>query len=114
VREVVQADLVPLRAEISISYDEGAVVPVTMHDGTVVRLRKVAADYDPTDRDAVYAYVRERQRMGEVATGLLYVSEDMPEMMEQDDVVATPLVDLPYGDLVPGAAALQELMRQYR
>jgi 2-oxoglutarate ferredoxin oxidoreductase subunit beta len=113
-REVVQADFVPLREEISVSYEEGAVVPVAMHDGSIVRLRKVAADYDPTDRDAVYAYVRERQAAAEVATGLLYVSEDEPDMMEIEDAVDTPLVDLPYADLVPGNAALQELMQQHR
>ena len=31
-----------------------------MHDGSWVRLRKVAEDYDPTDRDRAYAYIRER------------------------------------------------------
>ena len=40
---------------------------VMLHDGGWVRLRKVAADYDPTDRDRAYAYIRERQRAGEVA-----------------------------------------------
>jgi 2-oxoglutarate ferredoxin oxidoreductase subunit beta len=113
-REVVHTDFVPLREEITVSYEEGGVVPVTLHDGSVVRLRKVAGDYDPTDRDAVYMYVRERQAAGEVATGLLYVSEDSPDMLEIDAVVDTPLVELPYADLVPGNAALQKLMDRYR
>jgi 2-oxoglutarate ferredoxin oxidoreductase subunit beta len=112
--EVVHTDFVPLRSEIAVSYDEGDVVPVKMHDGSVVRLRKVAPDYDPTDRDTAYAYVRDRQESGEVATGLLYVSGDSPDMMEIDDVVDAPLVELPYADLVPGSAALEKLMEQYR
>ena len=48
-----------------------AVMDVRMHDGSTVRLRKVSADYDPIDRDAAYAYVRARQREGEVCTGML-------------------------------------------
>jgi 2-oxoglutarate ferredoxin oxidoreductase subunit beta len=113
-QEVVRADFVPPREEITISYTEGDVVPVTLHDGSIVQLRKVNTDYDPTDRDAVYAYVRARQEAGEVATGLLYVSENAPDMMDIDDVIETPLVDLPYAELVPGNAALQKLMESYR
>lgn len=113
-REVVHADFVPLRDEIAVSYAEGGAMPVKLHDGSVIRLRKVAADYDPTDRDAVHAFVRERQAAGEVATGLLYVSDDEPDMLEIDTVVETPLVDLPYADLVPGREALRKLMERYR
>ena len=47
-----------------------------LHDGSWVRLRKIAEDFDPTDRDTTYAYIRERQKAGEVATGLLYLSPD--------------------------------------
>ncbi len=112
--EVVRADFVPPRTEITVAYSQGDVVPVTLHDGSVVRLRKVAEDFNPTNRDAVYAYVRERQSMGEVATGLLFVAEDAPDMLEIDDVTDTPLVDLPFEALCPGNAALQQLMASYR
>ncbi|MGH7577835.1 MAG: 2-oxoacid:ferredoxin oxidoreductase subunit beta [Longimicrobiales bacterium] len=112
--EVVHADFIPLRGEITVDYEAGDAIPVTMHDGSVIHLRKTAEDYDPTDRDAVYAYVRDRQEAGEVATGLLYVSEDSPDMLEIDDVVQTPLVELPYADLVPGKAALEKIMDRLR
>ena len=51
-----------------------------MHDGSVVRFRRVGEDYDPTSRDAAYAYVRERQGKGEVVTGLLYIDESASDM----------------------------------
>jgi 2-oxoglutarate ferredoxin oxidoreductase subunit beta len=51
--EVVATDFVPLRMEIKADYEKGSVKSVAMHDGTVVKLRKVAEDYDPTDRRAV-------------------------------------------------------------
>ena len=49
-----------------------------------MRLRGVARDYDPTDRDTAYAHIRERQREGEVVTGLLYVSPDSQDMLAQN------------------------------
>ncbi|MGH7505016.1 MAG: 2-oxoacid:ferredoxin oxidoreductase subunit beta, partial [Longimicrobiales bacterium] len=88
---VVQADLVPARAEITVDYEDGATIPVTLHDGSVVRLRKVAADFDPTDRDVVYRYVRERQVAGEIATGLLYLQRGAPDMLETENATETPL-----------------------
>ena len=44
--EVVHADFVPLRDPIETDYAEGSVQSVTLHDGSVVKLRKVAEDYD--------------------------------------------------------------------
>ena len=51
--EVVQADFVPPAAAITAAYDAGSVRSVLLHDGSWIRLRKVAEDYDPTDRDRV-------------------------------------------------------------
>jgi 2-oxoglutarate ferredoxin oxidoreductase subunit beta len=114
VKEVVQTDFVPLRAEITADYAEGDTHEVTMHDGSRVKLRKVTADYDPGDRDAVYNYLRQRQAAGEVPTGLLYVSGDTADMHAIDKTVAAPLVSLPYEQLCPGSAALNELMEDFR
>ena len=107
-------DFVPLRREISAETTDSPVVSVTMHDGSIVRFRKVAADYDPRNRDAAYAYVRERQRRGEVVTGLLYLDQSAADMHGVSGTVARPLVDLPYEELCPGSGALAELMEEYR
>ncbi len=112
--EVVQADFVPPREEITAEYDEGTVQNVMLHDGSWVQLRKVAKDYDPTNRDAAYAYVRDRQRAGETVTGLLYISPDSKDVHDQNDTVPGPLHDLPHEQLCPGNDALQKLMGQFR
>jgi 2-oxoglutarate/2-oxoacid ferredoxin oxidoreductase subunit beta len=65
-RPVLEADFVPLRAAIRTDYEEGGVREVAMHDGSVVRFRKVPDDFDPSRRDRVYRYLRERQDAGEV------------------------------------------------
>ena len=60
-----------------------------LHDGSWVRLRKIAEDYDPSDRARAYAYIRDRQRAGEVVTGLLYISEDSQDLHAQSVGFAT-------------------------
>jgi 2-oxoglutarate ferredoxin oxidoreductase subunit beta len=114
VQEVIHTDFVPLRAEISVSYAEGDVVPVQMHDGSIVRLRKTAPDFDPTNRDRVYAYVRERQAAGEIATGLLYIEQGSGDMLQVEDVVQKPLVEIPFEELCPGSQVLDGIMARYR
>jgi 2-oxoglutarate ferredoxin oxidoreductase subunit beta len=111
-REVAPVDFVPLRHEIQASYDAGSALTVPMHDGSLVRFRKLAPDYDPTDRDVAYATVKRRQEQGEVVTGLLYLEPDAADMHALNHTVAAPLYELPYDSLCPGSAALQELMRE--
>ena len=112
--DIAPVDFVPLRRQITADTNDRAVVSVTMHDGSVVRFRRVAADYDPTNRDAAYAYVRERQGRGEVVTGLLYIDESTADMHSMSGTVERPLVELPYHELCPGSGALAELMEEYR
>jgi 2-oxoglutarate ferredoxin oxidoreductase subunit beta len=113
-RPIVIADFVPHAREITAEYAPGSVRAVTLHDGSVVNFRKVAEDYDPTDRDAAHAYLMERQRAGEVATGLLYIDPAAADMNATLGSVERPLVDLPFEDLCPGDAALQALQDTYR
>jgi 2-oxoglutarate ferredoxin oxidoreductase subunit beta len=111
---VVQADFVPPRAEITADYAAGSVHEVKMHDGSTVRLRKVAADYEPTDRRAAWSYLSERQQSGEIATGLLYIDENGTDMHAAAKTVARPLVKVDYAELCPGGSALAELQEEYR
>jgi 2-oxoglutarate ferredoxin oxidoreductase subunit beta len=74
----------------------------------------VPADYDPTDRDTVYAYLRERQGAGELPTGLLYIEEAENEMHQVARTVQTPLFRLPFEELCPGRAVLGEIQARFR
>jgi 2-oxoglutarate ferredoxin oxidoreductase subunit beta len=112
--EVVHADFVAPATSISTQYDAGSVRNVMLHDGSWVRLRKVAEDYDPTDPDRSYGYIRERHKDGEIVTGLLYISPDSQDMHEQINTVTPPLTQLAYEDLCPGSAELEKLQRRFR
>ncbi|MSR35736.1 MAG: 2-oxoacid:ferredoxin oxidoreductase subunit beta [Gemmatimonadetes bacterium] len=112
-QEVVSTGFVPLADEIAAQYPAGSVRPVVMHDGSTVYLRKVDASYDPKDQAGAFAYLKERQAKGEVATGLLYMKEDSADLHAREKSVATPMRDLPFASLCPGTGALDALMDEY-
>ena len=112
--EISAADFVPLRREIVAPETNETMTVVTMHDGSTVRFRKTPDSYEPTNRDAAYQHVRECQSRDEVATGLLYLTETGSDMHAMSKTVETPLVDLPFEALCPGADALEALMEEFR
>ena len=112
--DVAPVDFVPLRQEIKASSGSSPAMAVTMHDGSVVQFRAVEEGYDPSNRDAAYAHVRRLQSRGEVATGLLFIDESAPDMHGNAGTVAEALVDVPFEQLCPGSAALEELQREFR
>jgi 2-oxoglutarate ferredoxin oxidoreductase subunit beta len=111
---IVEADFVPPASEITADYASGTAAEVTMHDGSIVRFTKIPEGYDPSDRDAVVAYLRQHQSAGAIPTGLLYLDPDGIEMHAGNKTVGTPLTNLPYEQLCPGAAALDALQKSYR
>jgi 2-oxoglutarate ferredoxin oxidoreductase subunit beta len=112
--ELVQADFVPPRDEITTDYPAGEVQRVVMHDGSSLNFRKVSESYDPTDRDRAYNFVRERQAEGEIPTGLLYVSPESHDMMEQSSAIDGPVYKEPFEKLCPGSAELEKLQLRFR
>ncbi len=111
---LVEADFVPHREEITTSYAEGEGRTVRLHDGSEVRFRKVAKDYDPTNRRAVLAFLEEQKVTGEIPTGLLFIDETAVEMHKEAKTVDIPLTEVGFDALCPGSVALDKLMDAYR
>ncbi|MCC7275877.1 MAG: 2-oxoacid:ferredoxin oxidoreductase subunit beta [Alphaproteobacteria bacterium] len=107
-------DVMVEREPIVADYAPGEVVDVMQHDGTVLRLRKLDAQYHPTDKRAAVAYLQERDAAGEVVTGLLYVDPEATDLHANLDTVATPLNALDDAALVPGQAALDKVNASLR
>ena len=110
----VHADFIPPKKPIRTAYDEGEAMPVELHDGSTVLLRKVSKDYDPRNRATAYGYLHDHQKKGEIVTGLLYIDESQKDMHELNGTVARPLRDLPYEELCPGDKVLGEILDRYR
>ncbi len=110
----VNADYIPPSEEIMADYDEGDTMPVTMHDGSVVLLRKTDSHYVPTLRSAAMRYLEAHSARGEVVTGLLFINEGMPLVHDIAGTSDEPLTKLDYDSLNPGSEALARLQNRMR
>jgi len=110
----VHADFVPLEREIVADYKEGETLPVVMHDGSRIVLRKLEAGYDPTNRVVAATHIQERMKAGEYLTGLLYVEESQSEFHDINATPDAPLNSLPYESLSPGSKGLEKILARYR
>ena len=95
--------------EITATVAPGEVVDVPQHDGTVLRLRKLHADYDATDRYAALSYMQQHAAQGEIVTGLLYLDPLATDLHVSLNTVAAPLHSLGRDVLCPGSALLDKI-----
>jgi 2-oxoglutarate ferredoxin oxidoreductase subunit beta len=105
---------VPFFEDISVEYDPGTTTAVELHDGSKLYLKKVAEDYDPTDKQVAMRLLHETSRRGEFATGILYVEPDKDDFVTLLDLVDEPLASLPLEKVRPGREALDEIMESLR
>src|ERR1700735_1683443 len=72
--------------EIDVDYNSGEVYDVEMHDGSSLRLRKLLADYDPTNKaNAVHALMEAHEK-NEILTGVFYINTKKPTFIDQLDL----------------------------
>jgi len=102
-------DVILPRARIEADYAEGRMIEVEQHDGSVLRLRKLDAGYDPRDRLAAMNLIAQRQAQGEIATGLLYVDPDAGDLHGHLNTVDAALNKLGMAELSPGAGVLAKI-----
>jgi 2-oxoglutarate ferredoxin oxidoreductase subunit beta len=106
---VSRIDFIPQGSEITASYAPGEVVEVPQHDGSVLRLRKLHSDYDPTDRYAAMSYMNAHAARGEVVTGLLYLDALPTDLHTSLNTCEQPLNTMNVQQLCPGAQALDKI-----
>jgi 2-oxoglutarate ferredoxin oxidoreductase subunit beta len=106
---VSRIDFITPGSEITASYAPGELVEVEQHDGSSLRLRKLHADYDPTDRYAAMSYMQSHAALGEIVTGLLYIDSLATDLHTALNTCAVPLNSLSAAQLNPGAKALAKI-----
>ena len=111
---VTSTDYVPEREEITVEYETGSTVDVMLHDNSHVRLRKLDANYDPSDAAAALQQIMRFQEQGEIATGLLYLNVNDTELKEKMHLVDSPLNSLPFSQLRPGVEELEKINASLR
>ncbi|MBX9695313.1 MAG: 2-oxoacid:ferredoxin oxidoreductase subunit beta, partial [Cyanobacteria bacterium] len=99
---------IPFYEQITVDYAPGEARDLEMHDGSVVRLKKVHDDYDPTDRFAADRVIHQSHKDGTLITGLLFLDKNVPQFSTK--MVEQPLSSLDEKTLRPPKAALDEIM----
>jgi 2-oxoglutarate ferredoxin oxidoreductase subunit beta len=107
-------DFIDGRDEITTSYDPGSVTTVQQHDGSLLRLRKLGEEYDPSNKVAAMKRVQEGMQDGEVVTGLLYVDATPKDLHHHLNTVDVPLNTLNDAELCPGSSALDRINASLR
>ena len=106
---VSRIDFMDTHSEITTQYAPGEVVDVQQHDGSILRLRKLRTEYDPTDRYKAMAYMQEHQARGELVTGLLYVDPLATDLHTALNTAHYALNTLGAKVLCPGSKALEKI-----
>jgi 2-oxoglutarate/2-oxoacid ferredoxin oxidoreductase subunit beta len=109
-----EVSFVPVFEDITIEYDPGSTVEVTMHDGSRLRLRKLEEDYDPTDRIKAITRLDEAHEKGEVLTGVFYVNPKAPSFVDLLNITEQPLATLSESVVRPGREVLEQVMEELR
>jgi 2-oxoglutarate ferredoxin oxidoreductase subunit beta len=107
-------EYVPYFEDIAVDYEPGESREIEMPDGSSVVLKKLAEDYDPTDRDRAMDVIHEARRERRLVTGLLYVDPSTRSFAEELHLVEEPLATLPLERVRPPRQALDEIMEQMR
>ncbi|MEZ5931819.1 MAG: 2-oxoacid:ferredoxin oxidoreductase subunit beta [Alphaproteobacteria bacterium] len=107
-------DIFPERMALSADYQPGEAVDITQHDGSVIRLRKLAEDYESSDRVAAMHYLATHKAKGEIVTGLLFVDPEAGDLHQDIGTVAAPLNTLGDDELCPKRAALDRINASLR
>lgn len=88
---------------------EGEIREVNMHDGSVVILKNLEKDYNPTDRFEAMRVLLEAEQNNWMATGLIYIETGKPSLTDMYNLVDTPLNRLEEADLRPARGKIDEV-----
>ncbi|HZD11648.1 MAG TPA: 2-oxoacid:ferredoxin oxidoreductase subunit beta, partial [Candidatus Binatia bacterium] len=86
---------------------------VELHDGSRILLRKLEADYDPTNRRAAMRRLEEALQHQEFITGLIYFDDSRQNLAEVEHVSGEPLARLPEAKLRPSREKLDAVMGKF-
>jgi 2-oxoglutarate ferredoxin oxidoreductase subunit beta len=103
-------DFWPSREAITATYADGEVIEVPAGaEGSMIKLRKLHADYDPTDKINATAMIASAAHKGEVLTGLLYLSPEAEDLHAHLNTYEAAFNKLNEKDLCPGAGMLEKI-----
>ncbi|OJX41351.1 MAG: 2-oxoglutarate ferredoxin oxidoreductase subunit beta [Chloroflexi bacterium 44-23] len=101
---------VPSRDEITLEdFEPGSTTEVTLHDGSLIILKKLDKDYDPTNRFEALRVLEEADQNNSLLTGLLFVEPGAKTLFDRYNLPETPLNRLTPEQIRPTRESLQEV-----
>ncbi len=101
---------VPTRKAIIIGdFKEGETKEVTLHDGSMVVLKKLEKDYDPRDKWQALKILEQAEQNHWLVTGLIYVNPNQPTLYDFLDLTEESMNRIPAERLRPGPETLEEI-----
>ncbi len=100
---------IPHREEIMIEeeFEPGGIKEVTLHDGSVIVIKKLERDYDPTNLVEAHRLLSEASDQNYLLTGLIYLNPNQPTLTDLYDLPPdTPLNRLSEDRLRPKPEAM--------
>jgi 2-oxoglutarate/2-oxoacid ferredoxin oxidoreductase subunit beta len=105
-----ELSFVPAREEIMVEdFQEGETKEVTMHDGSVVILKKLEKDYDPTDRWQALRMLEQAQENNWLVTGLIYLDSNSTSIYDTYNLPAEPLNRMQESQLRPARETIDKI-----
>ncbi|MFB3814801.1 MAG: 2-oxoacid:ferredoxin oxidoreductase subunit beta [Terriglobales bacterium] len=111
---ITDINFIPSFENIEVDYGPGQAFEAVMHDGSMLRLRKLEEDYDPTSKALALKRLAEAHDRDEVLTGVFYVDPAAPNFMDLLNMTDKPLAALPPELTRPPREALQAAMEELR
>jgi 2-oxoglutarate/2-oxoacid ferredoxin oxidoreductase subunit beta len=110
-----EISFVPARDEIMVQdFEEGTVREVEMHDGSTIILKKLEADYDPTNRWQALRILQEAQENNWLVTGLIYFNPEPPSIYDLFNLPDEPLNRMVESQLRPAKSVLTDINQSLR
>ncbi len=106
---------VSAKEEIQVDYEAGTTLDVTLHDGSMLKLKKIGDnDHDPRDMQKALDLLYTSRTKHEFVTGLIYFNPESKQFKETLQLIDTPLVHLPTDELRPSAESLQQIVCEFK
>ena len=97
-----------------VEVPSGGYKDVQLHDGSYIRLETISQEHDVSDRVMALEAIHKADIKEKHVTGLLYFEEGMETLDETENLVDTPLANLPDEMMRPDKKSLDDLLTKFR
>ena len=97
-----------------VEVPSGGYKDVKLHDGSYIRLETISEEHDVSDRVMALEAIHKADVKEKHVTGLLYFEEGMETLDETENLVDTPLANLPDEMMRPDKKSLKDLLTKFR